>query len=268
MWQLPWLLHHHPCKQQQQRQLRWRSIQGLQQQQDLITYLAGEHREGDMFGFLLDLQQLRGMSAVQRLEYAAGKGYLPLLRAVHKMLDKPLWAKEGLICAAHTGESASTLGIVSRNASIHGQLHVLQYLQDVGCPLDAIICNWAAEGGHLDSLKYAHKHGCLWDADTCCPCTMRMSMGVSGKVTHFTVQQVMVTYFACSMRMRKGVSGMLVLVLMQPEVVDWIVCSMRLRMGVRGMPSHVLMQSRVVTLIACGMLMSRGVHGIYPGLLR
>jgi hypothetical protein len=57
---------------------------------DLIAFLAGEHRGGDMFGFLLNLQQLRGMSAVQRLGYAAGKGYLPLLRAVHKMLDEPL----------------------------------------------------------------------------------------------------------------------------------------------------------------------------------
>jgi hypothetical protein len=98
---------------------------------DLIAYLAGEHREGDMFGFMLDLQQLRGMSAAQRLVYAACKGYLPLLRAVHKMLDKPLWNNEGLTCAAHAKESASTLGTLSRNAAIHGQLHVLQYFHDV-----------------------------------------------------------------------------------------------------------------------------------------
>jgi hypothetical protein len=135
---------------------------------DPIDYLAGEHREGDMFGFLLDLQQLRGMSAVQRLEYAASKGHLPLLRAVHKMLDEPLWAEEGLTCATYTEASAIVLGAISRIAANNGQLHVLRYLHDgVGCPLDVDTCSSAALGGHLDCLQYAHEHGCLWDDDTC-----------------------------------------------------------------------------------------------------
>jgi hypothetical protein len=136
---------------------------------------------------------------VQRLEYAAGKGYLPLLRAVHKMLDTPLWAKEGLTSATHDEASESMRimwsdGSLSRMAATNGQLRVLQYLHKVryplckgicycaaevghlnclqyahehGCPWDAGTCFVAAEGGHLDCLQYAHEHGCPWDADTC-----------------------------------------------------------------------------------------------------
>jgi hypothetical protein len=138
---------------------------------DLITYLAGEHREGDMFGFLLDLQQLRGMSTVQRLEYAASKGYLPLLRAVHKMLEKPLWTKKGLTCVKYA-EAGATKRInwdfpLSRIAAIHGQLQVLQFLHEDGYPLDVIICYWAAKGGNWRCLQYAHEHGFVWEATTC-----------------------------------------------------------------------------------------------------
>ena len=31
----------------------------------------------------------------------------------------------------------------------------------------AEVCSAAAAGGHLECLKYAHEHGCVWNADTC-----------------------------------------------------------------------------------------------------
>ena len=48
-----------------------------------------------------------------------------------------------------------------------GHLHVIKYAHENGCPWDATTCSKAAEGGHLDVLKYAHENGCPWDKETC-----------------------------------------------------------------------------------------------------
>jgi hypothetical protein len=136
-----------------------------------MAWMAGQHREGDMFGFVLDLQRLRGMSAVQRLEYAAGKGYLPLLRAVHMMLGKPQLTLEGLRCATHADGNAINYHLrgfsLSRTAAQGGHLDCLQYAHEHGCPWDTDTCVYAAANGHLDCLRYAHEQGCPWDTETC-----------------------------------------------------------------------------------------------------
>ena len=36
-----------------------------------------------------------------------------------------------------------------------------------GCPWYKDTCSEAAEGGHLEVLKYAHENGCPWDEETC-----------------------------------------------------------------------------------------------------
>lgn len=36
-----------------------------------------------------------------------------------------------------------------------------------GCRWDATICQRAAAGGHLDTLRFARSRGCLWDERTC-----------------------------------------------------------------------------------------------------
>jgi hypothetical protein len=40
-----------------------------------------------------------------------------------------------------------------------------------GCPWDERTCRFAAEGGHLDILKWARKNGCPWDFRTCANAT-------------------------------------------------------------------------------------------------
>jgi hypothetical protein len=42
----------------------------------------------------------------------------------------------------------------------------LNFLVDLGCR-DKRVCEWAAEAGSLECLKYAHDHGCSWDIWTC-----------------------------------------------------------------------------------------------------
>jgi hypothetical protein len=136
-----------------------------------VAWIAGQHREGDMFGFVLDLQRLRGMSAVQRLEYAAGKGYLPLLRAVHVMLGKPQLTQEGLRCAIPADGNAINSHFwgfsLFRIAVQGGHLDCLRYAHEHGCPWSIDSCQFAAQYGHMNCLSYAHEHGCPWDTETC-----------------------------------------------------------------------------------------------------
>ena len=44
--------------------------------------------------------------------------------------------------------------------ALNGNLVLLQYLHDKGCPLDKVTCSAAAvSGGHLECLKYLHEIG-------------------------------------------------------------------------------------------------------------
>ena len=49
----------------------------------------------------------------------------------------------------------------------NGNVELLQFLHEKGCPWDARTCSYAAKNGHLECLKYAHENGCPWDEDTC-----------------------------------------------------------------------------------------------------
>ena len=52
------------------------------------------------------------------------------------------------------------------NAAEGGHLEVLKYAHENGCPLHEATCQYAAKEGHLDVLKYAHKNGCAWGVET------------------------------------------------------------------------------------------------------
>ena len=49
----------------------------------------------------------------------------------------------------------------------NGNLELLQFLHEKGCPWDEWTCSTAAHFGHLECLKYAHENGCPWDKETC-----------------------------------------------------------------------------------------------------
>ncbi len=48
-----------------------------------------------------------------------------------------------------------------------GQLEVLKWAHENGCYWNSQICAYAAHGGHLELLKWARANGCEWEADRC-----------------------------------------------------------------------------------------------------
>ena len=49
-------------------------------------------------------------------------------------------------------------------AALHGQLPVLQYLHENGCPWDELTCQYAALYKHWDCLQYAVDNKCeTWE---------------------------------------------------------------------------------------------------------
>ena len=84
-----------------------------------------------------------------RVEYAVGLGYLSTLKHLHQhhclVLSK----------------------VLPREGAKKGQLEVLQWLRENGCPRDLGTCWCAAQGGHLEVLQWARAKSCPWDEDTC-----------------------------------------------------------------------------------------------------
>jgi hypothetical protein len=52
-------------------------------------------------------------------------------------------------------------------AAEQGNLAMVKFCVDNGCPMDEFACWCAAQYGHLDVLKYLHENDCPWDSDAC-----------------------------------------------------------------------------------------------------
>ena len=52
-------------------------------------------------------------------------------------------------------------------AVLQGNLAMVKYCVDNGCPMSARACLCAAVKGHLDVLKYLHENDCPWSSLTC-----------------------------------------------------------------------------------------------------
>ena len=50
--------------------------------------------------------------------------------------------------------------------ALKGNLELLQFLHEIGCPWNEDTCSYAVYNGHLECLKYAHENGCRWDEST------------------------------------------------------------------------------------------------------
>jgi hypothetical protein len=51
-------------------------------------------------------------------------------------------------------------------AGVRGNIPLLDWLKNHGCPWDEWTCAWAARGGHLSTLQWLRKHDCPWDGLT------------------------------------------------------------------------------------------------------
>ena len=76
-----------------------------------------------------------------------------------KNLDYLKWAREVKRCAWDQDTIIS--------AASQGDLDMVKYCVENGCPMNARACAYAAEEGHLDVLEYLYEHGCPWNSETC-----------------------------------------------------------------------------------------------------
>ena len=74
-------------------------------------------------------------------------------------LEYLVWAREVKNC----DWNSRTINMASKR----GNLAMVKYCVENGCPMDAYACELAAEEGHLDVLKYLHEHDCPWHSDAC-----------------------------------------------------------------------------------------------------
>ena len=51
-------------------------------------------------------------------------------------------------------------------ATEYGNLEVIKWLKENGCPWDTRTCTFAALNGHLEVLKWLKENGCPWDTRT------------------------------------------------------------------------------------------------------
>ena len=54
-----------------------------------------------------------------------------------------------------------------RAAAIQGNLAMVKYCVENGCPMNAWTCEFAAQYGHFDVLKYLHENDCPWNLSAC-----------------------------------------------------------------------------------------------------
>ena len=52
-------------------------------------------------------------------------------------------------------------------AAMQGNLAMVKYCVENGCPMSAWACEYAAREGHLDVLKYLHENDCPWSWPAC-----------------------------------------------------------------------------------------------------
>ena len=57
--------------------------------------------------------------------------------------------------------------VVCESAAEGGHLETLKWARENDCPWDERTCAFAAKGGHLEVLKWARESGCPWDGLTC-----------------------------------------------------------------------------------------------------
>ena len=95
-----------------------------------------------------------------------------MLKFLHKNTDVPLTHEIINEASAHGNlEAVKYLqendcvwtSNVTNSAAIRNRPKVLKYLLENGCPHDRYTCMYAAENGNLECLKITHEFGCEWD---------------------------------------------------------------------------------------------------------
>ena len=111
-------------------------------------------------------------------ETSAERGCLTTLKCLHR---RGRVKKKSRLCAAaaRIGDLEELKALRGEGGSLPwdeetcafaawgGHLEVLKWAHENGCPWDEETCAYAARGGRLEVLKWAHENGCPWDEETC-----------------------------------------------------------------------------------------------------
>ncbi|KAK3289193.1 hypothetical protein CYMTET_3354 [Cymbomonas tetramitiformis] len=113
-----------------------------------------------------DLQLLRQTCTSMRV--ALAEFHVPIqISRVFANVPLAEWAVDAMASSPDPRAYHQYKWIACKQAASQGNLEVLQWAREHGCPWDASTCQYAAAGGHLEVLQWAWEHGCPWDASTC-----------------------------------------------------------------------------------------------------
>jgi len=99
------------------------------------------------------------VAGMNKLEYEGTQEWFCWEVARMNKLEYLVWLREVKNC----DWSGGTIN----EAAMQGNLAMVKYCVDNGCPIDAYACTWAAQNGHLDVLKYLHENDCPWGSGAC-----------------------------------------------------------------------------------------------------
>lgn len=119
----------------------------------------------------------QGWEVVDRaVLHAAANGHLGCVQYLHEVCGI-IPSSRSTVMAADSGNLALIRYLVEKGCpwdpevcatfADNGNLEGLIFARENGCPWNEFTCRCAAEMGHLSCLKYAHQQGCPWDARTC-----------------------------------------------------------------------------------------------------
>jgi hypothetical protein len=115
--------------------------------------------------------KMEEMSSISQLEFAwdnyrwgededyGTQEYFCLKVARMNKLEYLVWAREVKNCDWNSW--------TINEAAEQGNLAMVKYCVENGCPMDEYACAVAAARGHLDVLKYLHEHVCPWNWNAC-----------------------------------------------------------------------------------------------------
>jgi hypothetical protein len=93
----------------------------------------------------------------------AGRGCAAAVAATALMQ----WAKDENAIPSATWRPQLRVGVACQRAAEGGHLEVLKWLHSTGYPWDSTTCSKAAYCGRLEVLRWLREHGCPWDEATC-----------------------------------------------------------------------------------------------------
>jgi len=105
-----------------------------------------------IYGDIEIIQWLLGNGCILSLdafECAARYGHLDILKLFHER-DSSFYVHSTIFVAACKS----------------GRIDILEWLLQIGCAMDATVCERAAQYGHIDILKWLREHDCPWNSKT------------------------------------------------------------------------------------------------------